>query len=491
MIDRHVLEIIPLSSPKQQRCLLSVNQTIQITNDGRGIAESLAHQLIEKGYRRTQIVEHISPECDVVIALDGLAQFANINEAIHCNARVFHYAKTVANRFSERGGIFITVQTTGGQFKFNQRNEYYAWTSGLAALVKTAAQEWPRAICHAIDLEINRQTSDELAQMLFKHLLGGHTQLECGLLANGKIITPQLTNAALNIKTLDVPIDKNTVIVASGGARGITASCLLTLAKNYQPHIILLGRTSLKAEDSFTASLSSEQEIRHALITHYKSKQESFTLPTINQKIKSILAQREATANIALLKSTGAEVSYFDCDILNLDALDTVFTQIRKQHGKISGILHGAGVLSDKLILQKSNEQFDHVFNTKVYGLKNLLAVTQQDKLRFLLLFSSVAARFGNVGQSDYAMANEVLNKVAQQEQQKRGKSCFVKSYNWGPWESGMVTQELAKLFAQRGIKLLSTEHGTQLFLHELTDPHHVEVIFGGRLDHVSSLSLH
>jgi len=60
------------------------------------------------------------------------------------------------------------------------------------------------------------------------------------------------------------------------------------------------------------------------------------------------------------------------------------------------------------------------VFNTKVSGFQNLLESTAGDNLKHLIIFSSIAARTGNKGQVDYAMANEVLNKLAIQESAKR-----------------------------------------------------------------------
>ena len=57
-----------------------------------------------------------------------------------------------------------------------------------------------------------------------------------------------------------------------------------------------------------------------------------------------------------------------------------------------------------------------------------------------LALFSSAAGFFGNAGQSDYAAANEVLNQYALQFSQKHPK-CNVVSFNWGPWEGGMVDE--------------------------------------------------
>ena len=79
--------------------------------------------------------------------------------------------------------------------------------------------------------------------------------------------------------------------------------------------------------------------------------------------------------------------------------------------GPVTGLVHGAGVIHDKRIAEKTSAQFDSVFDTKVLGLEALLDATANEPLRFLCFFSSVAARGGNIGQSDYAMANEALNK--------------------------------------------------------------------------------
>ncbi|WP_410959140.1 KR domain-containing protein, partial [Salmonella sp. 6084] len=88
---------------------------------------------------------------------------------------------------------------------------------------------------------------------------------------------------------------------------------------------------------------------------------------------------------------------------------------------------------------KKTLDGYDRVFETKVGGLCALLDATAGDSLKLVCLFSSVAARSGNVGQSDYAMANEILNKVALAEQARRGPGCLVRALGWGPWDSGMV----------------------------------------------------
>jgi hypothetical protein len=137
-------------------------------------------------------------------------------------------------------------------------------------------------------------------------------------------------------------------------------------------------------------------------------------------------------------------------------------------------------VLADKLISELSPERFDAVFSTKVGGLEALLDATRQDPLRFLCVFSSVAARNGNPGQAAYAMANEVMNRVAHAEAVQR-PGARVKSLNWGPWDGGMVTPALRRHFEQNGIGMLGIEEGATLFTDEILhgSDGEIEVVLG------------
>jgi hypothetical protein len=124
-------------------------------------------------------------------------------------------------------------------------------------------------------------------------------------------------------------------------------------------------------------------------------------------------------------------------------------------------------VVEDRLIKDKTQKQFESVFTTKVSGLKTILDATKDDELKYIVLFSSVSARLGNKGQSDYAMANETLNKIAQQESFLR-KDCRVASINWGPWDGGMVSSSLKKEFAKNNINLIPVEAGAKSMLSEM-----------------------
>ena len=100
-------------------------------------------------------------------------------------------------------------------------------------------------------------------------------------------------------------------------------------------------------------------------------------------------------------------------DVRDEEAVRETVDAVRHEFGPIRGVIHGAGVLADRRIEDKNDEQFARVYDTKVLGLRALLRAVAHDDLKALVLFSSSTARFGRTGQVAYAAANEVLNKIA------------------------------------------------------------------------------
>src|SRR6185437_4209852 len=109
------------------------------------------------------------------------------------------------------------------------------------------------------------------------------------------------------------------------------------------------------------------------------------------------------------------------------------------------------------------------VIAPKVHGLRALLDAIDPEALRFVALFSSAAGYYGNAGQSDYAIANEILNKAAH-HLRARLPRCRVVAFDWGPWrgDTGMVTPELQRLFEARGVALVPPEAGARVVVDAL-----------------------
>ncbi|MCZ1003290.1 SDR family oxidoreductase [Streptomyces mirabilis] len=169
-------------------------------------------------------------------------------------------------------------------------------------------------------------------------------------------------------------------------------------------------------------------------------------------------------------RRTGARARYTALDVRDEQALRNELDCVREELGPITGIVHGAGVLADARIEDKSPDQFTRVFDTKVGGLHALLSATRQDPLRLICAFSSIVGFTGNDGQCDYAMANETLNQVLAAEQAARPHA-LVRALLWGPWRGGMVTPELQDLFDLAGVDTIPLDQGARAFADELRYP--------------------
>ncbi len=118
--------------------------------------------------------------------------------------------------------------------------------------------------------------------------------------------------------------------------------------------------------------------------------------------------------------------------------------------------------------MDKSAASFDRVFDTKVDSTFILSRYLRPDSLKLLVLFSSVAGRYGNRGQSDYAAANEVINRLAWQMDQSWPNTRVV-AINWGPWDTtGMASEEVKRQLKNRGIIPINPRGGRQFFVDEL-----------------------
>ncbi len=262
-------------------------------------------------------------------------------------------------------------------------------------------------------------------------------------------------------------ITTSSVFVVSGGARGITARCVERLAAHFHCKFILLGRSQIGDEPDWAAGIHDETALKQAAMTALKTQGEKPTPAAVQSMTRRVLSQREIQQTLDTIRANGAEVEYHSTDITDTDALKDAITDAESRLGKVTGIIHGAGNLADKLIEKKTQKDFETVYAAKVEGLENLLKAVPPERLHHLVLFSSVAGFYGNIGQADYAIANEILNKTAHLFKRRYPESHVV-AINWGPWDAGMVTPELKAYFQAHDIKVIPIEVGTHMLVEEL-----------------------
>ena len=288
-----------------------------------------------------------------------------------------------------------------------------------------------------------------------------------------------------------VQIHPSSVFVASGGAKGITAQCVKIISQHFSCKCILLRRSQrLKMEPVWAKDCFDESDLKKRIMDYLLAQGEKPTPVKVEQTYKEIASTREITRTLQALEQAGSEAEYISVDITDGKALKDKLSDAIARLGTVSGIIHGAGNLADKLIEKKTDRDFNLVYDPKVRGLENLLGTVDPKQLKYLILFSSVTGFYGNPGQTDYAIANEILTKSAHVFKQKNPQ-CHVAAINWGAWDSGMVSPELKKAFEMNNVRVLPVDGGTQMLLRELDDSHHqcVQSIIGSALPKpVSSL---
>ena len=398
----------------------------------------------------------------------GLILLAPIQSSIETLHNGFRWLRACASALrssGKRGGtLFATVSRLDGSFGLASIPAGASPISGgLAGLSKTASHEWPEVTCRAIDIKADDPDIDAAARALADELFFT-SPIEVGISSNLRSRI-ELCESALGAIDPNL-LTRTDVIVVTGGGRGVTAETALAVAELYRPTLVLLGRSPApEDEPEWLRGLSDETEIKRAIGARANG---SATPREIGRRFQELQAARELRRNLERIATAGARVVYRSVDVRRPDAISDLLIQIRDEFGAITGLIHGAGVIEDRLIEDKTDEQFDRVLGTKAEGLLNLLEATANDPLKILALFSSSTGRFGRKGQVDYAVANEVLNKIARAEAGRR-PNCRVASINWGPWEGGMVTPGLRRVFEQEGVGLIPLRDGARFLLAELS----------------------
>ncbi|WP_037680415.1 type I polyketide synthase, partial [Streptomyces catenulae] len=192
-----------------------------------------------------------------------------------------------------------------------------------------------------------------------------------------------------------------------------------------------------------------------------------------------LVSRRGADAPGALvlrqeLSELGAEVLLEACDAGDREALGALLGRV----GRLSGVVHAAGVLDDVTVEGLSGERLEAVLRPKVDAAWHLHELTRGMGLSAFVLFSSVSGLLGTAGQANYAAANAYLDALAAH---RRGQGLAATSLAWGLWDAShgmgatLGDADLAR-WARAGIRPLTPEQGLALFDTAVAAPHALRV---------------
>ncbi|MFN7177950.1 SDR family NAD(P)-dependent oxidoreductase [Hyphomonas sp.] len=344
--------------------------------------------------------------------------------------------------------------------------------SGLDGLSRTLRKEWPQTEVFSWTLPEDRM---QWTDLVLHALRSGYGD---GLLTvEGQLLVPVTRDL---VTPSAPPARQPGVWLVTGGARGVTAACAVSLAAAAGGTILLAGRT---AETPWLDDLPETRDLktlRGLLAARPREPGTRLSPADIDRHARALLAGAEIRDTLAAIRDTGAQAEYLVMDAGDAASVEPCITRAQARHGQITGLVHGAGVLADRYADEKTEAEVRHVFAPKVAGLENLLRHLDSAQLSHVALFSSAAAFFGNRGQSDYAMANALLTNAAHQIA-ARATGIRIKVFHWGPWAGGMVDTSLASHFEAQGIPLIPVEEGARIFATELLagDPDQIELVVG------------
>lgn len=174
---------------------------------------------------------------------------------------------------------------------------------------------------------------------------------------------------------------------------------------------------------------------------------------------------------IEQLQGAGADLAVFAADISDGIHVARLLGEIARKMPPLRGIVHAAGILDDKTILELDTERFLRVLAPKVLGAYHLHTQTLRESLDFFVSYSSSASLLGAPGQGNYAAANAFLDGLAHTRMRLGLPGT---SIHWGPFtDVGLAATQLnrGKRLADRGIESFTPGQGLLAFARLLNKP--------------------
>jgi NAD(P)-dependent dehydrogenase (short-subunit alcohol dehydrogenase family) len=367
----------------------------------------------------------------------------------------------------KRGKAWLLAATALAE-NSNPHPESSLGQAGMAGFIKTLAKEWPDVDCRIVHLDLVNPVP-VLADQVLGELLASEGNIETAYPGTRRVVSVARLSSLDRTAQERISVKQDWVILVTGGAAGITAGISRMMAERYRPILILAGRSPFPEwqEPADTVGLSGEKELKTTIFNQMKSSGDAPTPAAVDRVWAHLMKEREIRENVDQMRKAGATVRYFQADVRDENVFGGLVDEIYRTYGRLDGVIHGAGVIEDKLVEAKSAESFDRVFDTKVASAFVLSRKLKPESLKFFVFFTSVAGFYGNRGQADYAAANEVLNELSRYlDERWPGR---VVAVNWGPWKRiGMVTPEMERQFREKGIQLIPLDAGVRLLDEEI-----------------------
>ncbi|MDT5177482.1 MAG: hypothetical protein QOJ95_1680 [Mycobacterium sp.] len=290
-------------------------------------------------------------------------------------------------------------------------------------------QEFPEYWGSLVDIE-DTDERDATAARICHHLLDDDAEDQVAI-RGAETYVPRLRPCTGLTKAFPIKLTVNATYVVTGGTGALGRSVATYLAEHGARHIALLSRRELPPRSRWS-QLGADHP-------HFA-----------------------AIETIRRVERLGAEVVCASVDVTDADQVRDWLSQHGRAGGRpIRGIVHTAGSVDDRLLVNMTEAQFTSVMAPKVTGTRVLHDALDGHDLEFFVMFGSAGSVIASPGQGNYAAANAFLDAFAHR---RRARGLPALTIGWGPWSVGMVEElKLEKIYAHRGIELITPTAGARI----------------------------
>ena len=346
----------------------------------------------------------------------------------------------------------------------------------FAALVKCTYHELPK--CHTFGLftacadlasAVRRTERESAAERLYPVVVLD-TDGTGGVIRKTLVLVPEAIDLA---DPADALLSEDSVVLATGGARGITAEVVKELARTFRPRLYLLGSNPLDRYDPEVFEGTDEEFAagRSHFIRAELAARRGALVAGLNREFDRMVDARAAHRNIAeLIEHCGADrVTYLTCDVTDGASVETAVARVLAAHHRIDLVINAAGRNRSALIPDKDVAEFRAIRDLKVDGYRNLKSALRDRPPLMWCNFGSLLGHFGLAGELDYGSGNDFLASAADHAATLSGTDEF--TVGWTLWDGvGIGADALSRSYFKRGglYTHMAISEGVRHFVREL-----------------------
>ena len=423
-------------------------------------------------------------------ALDAHDAVADMDEAAWKEAvdRRVKTLYTTVRAFYEKldgpGQFVVAATRMGGRHGYDENGALNPLGGAVSGFVKALKRERNDVLCKVVDFPPSRKTA-ALAEQLLDETIRDPGVVEIGVDDEGRW-TVALREVPSDDSETGLTLDNDSVFVVTGAAGSIVSAIVADLANASGGtfHLLDLAPKPDATDPDIARFLTDRDGLKRDIFERIKASGERATPALVEKELARIERAEAAQSAIETIERAGGTAHYHSVDLTDGAAVAAVMEKIREDHDEIDVLVHAAGVEISRFLSDKPREEFDLVFDVKCDAWHSLMHALGDMPLRAAVVFSSVAGRFGNGGQTDYSAANDFLTKSMTAFRNTRPATRGI-AIDWTAWGGiGMATRgSIPTMMAAAGIDMLPPEAGIPIVRRELTEgPVASEVVVAERL---------